>query len=470
MPQASTVPVKGPDGKTYQFPTGTTKQDAVDYFAFKGIGGNGPAQGQPIPSPTGPTEMHAPTLAERVKRGLNVGKEALPYIGAGAAVAATPETGGLSDLLLPVFGAAMGGMAGESARQGTAAAIGSGDRPQSYTDAAKGMIGSGVNMAEQEMGSRVVGKGLTGFSTYLANKAARAPAANLTALTGEGSGQAFQHIIPDLQAFVKQSGRTPETPLEVQHALQSLGDTWDQDFNQRLALVGHQRVVPTSIARRIIMSITPDMPRTAEGRAEMKALNKAALEYQKPWSLWELNAKRSTNNKLLSAFYNKDSRGAATALTDADVRILKAVRDGAADIVYPAVDKATPDPFDARLLKQKQGEVWKLRDMLHQKVEDISNEQLASEGKTFRQKVSPSAVVSNRGAHGYLRGVSKLIPGGGAERQAGIQVKRAFAPQELAGWRHRVILQTPLSQLFRAERVASALSDKSPTGDDQDEQ
>jgi hypothetical protein len=54
----SLVPVNGPDGKLYHFPTGTTKESAVAYFKKKGIGA-APTQTPAVASPATPAKVES---------------------------------------------------------------------------------------------------------------------------------------------------------------------------------------------------------------------------------------------------------------------------------------------------------------------------------------------------------------------------------------------------------------------------
>ena len=151
MPQAdtSTQPVTGPDGKLYQFPKGTTKDQAVAYFKSKGIG----VAAFPAPPPVN-TSVRPRTFRDDLREAVAAGKETLPAAGAIAGVALAPETAGVSGLLIPPAAAALGGATGEAARQGVSAVGGFPDRPKSWGEVLKGLLTSGLAQAGLEMGGR----------------------------------------------------------------------------------------------------------------------------------------------------------------------------------------------------------------------------------------------------------------------------------------------------------------------------
>jgi hypothetical protein len=445
-----------------------------------------PAQSKGLNLPQNMKVENAP-LAQRVKaqlRGMaSGGKEMLPALGAGAAVAATPETGGLSDLLIPLVSAALGGAAGTSAKQLAGRALGE-QGPKSTPAALQEDVQGGLEQMGYEAGGRAlnsvlgrwVGKGAAKPGTNAlhdflgAAKATRARISNLTGMGGAGDemSQNFEKVLGDIDETVKAAGRRPQTPNDVFKVVDKTGDRLEQRFNEALFPIRGDRVMPTEISDRIMRLITPDMAKTPAGRAEAAEYRRAAVYYQRPHTLNELNSARVRYNKILTPLYTKNSLAQSAALTHEDTAIMKAVRDGAADIVYAAVNKTNPD-FDTQLLKQKQGALMQLRVQLDDRVSKLANAQHDYEGRVFREKLTPSAIVSSSGAHGYLRGLNRLIPGGGPERAAETKVTRAFAStpfqkgrQGFAASRRALILATPLANILRAGGAAKDISGKMP--------
>ena len=469
MANGQTQYVALPDGKYVAIPPTATpdqlsqlKQKLAQQYnrpepAFAGI----PA--------TGALEQN--NLGTRIKHNLKLlatgAKEALPAVGAAGAVALTPETGGTSDLLLPILSAIMGGAAGTSAKQMAGKALGSKDVPTSTKEALSQDVQGGIEQGEYEAGGRLLGKIPEKWAAGAASRAARKRLASLTGMTGETGETAtnFSKVLPEIDQTVKLNGRPPETPRQIFQVIKQTSERLDQSFNQQLALVGRNKVMPKEIADRLMMmSNEPNLGYTAEGIAERRALRKAALDYQKPWSLNALNAQRRFANDRLTSYYNKETQAQSAALTAVQTKIMKAVRDGAADIVYGAVDKLPNASFDSRLLKQQQGALWDLADQLDSQIGNIADKQLVREGRTFKEKVAPSAYIASSGRmHGYVRGIGDVFLGGGPEEAAGVKARRAFAPPTAWGNAktslQRLILTRPLPNLLRALHVYNQLTD-----------
>ena len=109
----------------------------------------GPSLGLPQPGPT-------PTSQQTESAMKTVGRKALDYlpaVGATAGALLAPEG------VLPAVGlAALGGAAGETARQGTLAATGDTEAPQSVGDAALNVGKSAAEQGAMELGGRLIAK------------------------------------------------------------------------------------------------------------------------------------------------------------------------------------------------------------------------------------------------------------------------------------------------------------------------
>jgi len=199
----------------------------------------------------------------------------------------------------------------------------------------------------------------------------------------------------------------------------------DNEFNQGLAPIAQTRVIPQQIANRIRNLVTPDMMKAFNdyeaakraGRGALRRvsqdtknihdqvveLNKRAAEFQQPWTYEQLNARRATENQNLTSFYNKESR--AQAASPIDTEISKAIRDGAADTVYTAWDRANPGK-NAQALKARQGALWGLDDYVNHPekgvIADLEAKQAQHEGRSFAEKVHARAAVHRGGVGAYL--------------------------------------------------------------------
>ena len=136
-------------------PAGQTQQTAQTGFVppppdtWQGPGAIGPQfpQGDPAGNPT---------LAQTDQAFKSVGRKALDYLPAAGAVAGTmlaPE-----GAIPAIIGAGLGGMTGETARQGALSATGDPQAPQSFGQAVANVGESGLEQAGMEAGGRAIAK------------------------------------------------------------------------------------------------------------------------------------------------------------------------------------------------------------------------------------------------------------------------------------------------------------------------
>ena len=375
--------------------------------------------------------------------------------------------------------AALGGTAGTSAKQGIGRLLGE-KGPETTRQALTEDAEGGVEQSEYEMGGKVLGAFMNRYAQSSVNAARRGRVANFVAMAGPSgeTGSKFNAVLDDMDRV--QATRPPvRAGKDVHNLVNATSKALDKDFNTALASVGRNQTVPMRVSNNILSLITPDMPMTGAGRADMKAIRQAAVDYQRPWTYSQLNASRRADNDFLTAYYNKDSQAQSASSIEAKIR--KVARDGKADLVYDAVDQANPG-FGAKALKQKQGHLWDLSDQLDTRLKKLADQQLEKEGKTVMQTVRPSAYASTHGVHGYLSGVSDLLPGGGPEKYATTQARRAFparfgqtassviSPMQLykalAPARQRLLLATPFPNLLRMMGATSGAVDKMNEGND----
>lgn len=254
----------------------------------------------------------------------------------------------------------------------------------------------------------------------------RARLAKTATAINAGADEAGQlrTAMPDIVKQAQSGGI--ETVGEFKDTVQQASRAIDQEFNQHLAPIANKPYIPAEIARRIRNLITPDMAQTAEGREQIKEINRRAKEFEKPWTINQINAKRMTENDNLNSFYKKDSQGQAAAKLDTDIS--KAVRDGSADVVYDQMaqnNPQLPSNYWAQL-KQKQGAMWGLRDHLTEQIKSLDAAQLQHEGKGPAGRMKVHAYASAHSVpHGYISGVGEALSAG-PEKTANKTIKGAF--------------------------------------------
>jgi hypothetical protein len=304
-----------------------------------------------------------------------------------------------------------------------------------------------INRMEDEGKNReAIGAGLVdGLSLLLGQRLTEGPTARqqlarLTTAVGD-TGTALKDSLPEIGNTIKAGSAPPKTLGEFESVVKETGRRLDTEFNNAIAPVARKPVMPIEIEQRIRQLITPDMAKTAEGRAKIAEINAAALEYQQPWTVNELNAARMTKNNELAAFYNKGglSQMAATK-SNLQVAIDKAVRDGAAEIVYNEMGAAHPGQ-DFSQLKKSQGALMNLQDGLQDRINTLTNKQLEIEGKTLSERTKVRVVGSLHGIRGYASEAATQVAPLEAANNA---VNRAYGPTARRATAANTIRSLPL--------------------------
>jgi hypothetical protein len=279
-------------------------------------------------------------------------------------------------------------------------------------------------------------------------KPTRSTVAKLTSVigpTGETAAD-VKTILPDLEQTIKTTGKKPVSIGELKTTVQDTFTKLDQEFNQALYPIRGKQVMPVGVSQRIDALITPNLKNTAAGRAEAAALKRASLEFQKPWSLEDLDFERRRRNAALRSYYNKQSGAQSAAVkSDVDLAIDKAVRDGAADTVYSELDRQNPGK-NFTDLKQKESAIWHLRDQIDDRIGELEDKQMEREGRLTRENIRPHAYVSHSGPRAHVAGFVESLPGMGPEKIANKKVSSAFQSHSLTPTR-AVIMGLPVERL-----------------------
>lgn len=271
--------------------------------------------------------------------------------------------------------------------------------------------------------------------------------ANLTGATGTSAGagvsESWKSVLPDIEETARAEGK-PETIGDLKNNVQSTLTRMQSRFDGALFPIRSNQIMPAGIASRLRDLITPDMTMTAAGRATRRQILNAAIDYQRPWRLDQLNSARMREGANISSFYDKDpSKAASTLKSDTDVAISKAVRDGAAEDLYNAVDKANPG-FGAEALKAKQSHLIELNDRLGQRVSDLQDKQAIAKSSLMSEKAAPHGVLSPKRIRVYM---GAKLPDASAAGTANVKVGRAFGPSSGATVRRAAVLSLPVSHL-----------------------
>lgn len=245
------------------------------------------------------------------------------------------------------------------------------------------------------------------------------PSKRLSAAAGGGAKE-FESVMGDLAETARQSGK-PKTVAQLYDLVKSTGRRLETQFNLALHPIASTQVMPSEVASNLLKEANKFDIHTPEGRAARLYLRQRAVDYQKPWTLGELNQKRM---KMLDATLEDKTQVKQMGAVRASVERLadKTVEDSLRDIVYGEMDKRYKGA-SFRDLKEKQAKLLDLNHRLQNRVSDIADKQAAYETAGPLKK-----------AGFYVRGhASGLTPAvhpkfeGSPEKAASRQIRKGFS-------------------------------------------
>jgi hypothetical protein len=262
---------------------------------------------------------------------------------------------------------------------------------------------------------------------------AASPIDYLTAAGGEATHAPLTETWASIRAAADKLPNPPRTPDDYLSAVQSTKQAFNDMYANAVGPVGSTKVGldatgNTPISSRILAMITPNLKNTAAGRATAAQLTKAASEFQKPWTLQELNQERMDANARVgdrnydtSVLRNKNRTPA----------IDKAIADGTREMLYPALDDiyGKPRGYFARMQDQT-ANLIDLEKLLKTRVEALKGKSAANRGAPLfkTEQISVSGHPGTMPRMGFY-GLRNLIFRDDPYRTASSRVAKAFNPR-----------------------------------------
>jgi hypothetical protein len=239
-----------------------------------------------------------------------------------------------------------------------------------------------------------------------------------------GGADSFKEIEPNLVDTARSAGR-PNTIGELSDLIRQAGRDLETDFNTLLQPLAKQPRVPIEVASALLKEANSShLLRTPEGRAMRLYLRQRALDYQRPWTLGELNKQRM--DMYNARLENKTSVGQMSAMRDnAEIKANKLIEDSLRDIVYDDLTAHYGSSVNVRLLKKKQSQILDLQDRMEKRVDELADAQAEYDAAGPAEKIGLSISGHAKGATPHVHGIFKALQGG-PETAANTQVRRAF--------------------------------------------
>lgn len=267
-----------------------------------------------------------------------------------------------------------------------------------------GLKAVGVSPETSEFVSNVV-TGLLGGREALGDSETKR-VNRLSFASGKGTTGPIEATLADVNRAVAKNG-PPKTVGDFLSAVKTAKTDLNNEYGNALG-PNANRMAPfdadgsSPISRRILDLITPNMEQTARGRQEAAMIKRAAAEFQKPWTLGQLDAERMDANARLNAYEKKNIADQyASQKGNRSVAIDKAIADGVRDVVYPFMDKLSGKPEGYfRNIKGRIGNLIQLESSLDQEVERLHDLTARTKGAPA---LSRARVRTNVGESGSPR-------------------------------------------------------------------
>lgn len=471
------VEVQGPDGNTYQFPDGTDKTAAIAYFKKKGIGGKAAPQSEvsnAAERSAGLPDLHVgvnPHPRKLPKEGSveqRFGPGPGGYIEAGRQGAEKWMTRN-APVVMGTIGGIVGGVPG--AIIGGAAAGTAEDTEHPLTGAVKESLTQGAYELGGKLVSKAAGRFLKPVGERLApriapylekypilkgllgiteKQAAPRAAQHLTAAASEKSaaGQVVEEIGHTIEDIEQELTKVPEKDRTVKgflNAVNSRKSAMNLEKESALKPVAGVKVSPSEVAKRIRALTRPYMTQTAEGKAQAKAIESAAKNFDKDWTFGQLDTLRTDLGSQLSRHKAKGSVAKYVAEKgDLALSIDNAILDGLRETVYPEMDRvAGKESGYFEQLTARQSSLIQLQQVLEKRVKDLRGSQAVGEATGRFSKENFSLYARPGGMpRTYIHGLKESILPTREYTEASKHVAKAFPGPKVNEQPYRVLFGT----------------------------
>jgi hypothetical protein len=263
-----------------------------------------------------------------------------------------------------------------------------------------------------------------------------------------------ERVLPEIEEASKKSGRA-KTIGDFKEIIDNGASDAEKEFRRDFDPIKSRRAYTPAIKNHIdrIIRENPNLAQTPEGMEELAALRRVQREYDRPFTLENMNLERSRLRKQMRGLYNAaPSDAAAKIKLDAELRAKKIVADSFSETVndHLAHEYKKPQSY-YDILRQKQEAFINMQDHMAKEVERLRNKQAAEAGKGITEKLKPHAYASGAGPRVHIP-FSEAVSEGPGEL-ADSKVKSAFqrgGPQQAKKAAKAAILSLPLSHLTTA--------------------
>lgn len=264
--------------------------------------------------------------------------------------------------------------------------------------------GQAVENFAEDVGKRQLGPAAGDIMGTIANllmlKAAKGPKTEgrLAYATGAEAKDVLKSA-PDLIKEVQASGR-PGDLNEIIGTIDRAKNKLNVEFANALGPNANRTIMPTGPVARLQKLLTTNLPNTAWGKASEKQIKAAIIEFQKPWTLAQLDQERMDANARVHEFEKRGDvdQYAATRKQNRTVAIDKAIADGIRDEIYPMMDqlRGKPAGYFANL-KDRIGALMNVESDAKAHRDTLRTRSLQAEGAPLLERLKLRGLVGEEG-------------------------------------------------------------------------
>lgn len=238
-------------------------------------------------------------------------------------------------------------------------------------------------------------------------------ALSLTRATGGGGksvniAEAYQTALPRLMETQKITRNVARNPVELAKLVGDTGRRLENEFGIRMQPIQGQQIMPTSVANALLAEAQKFATGIPDDEAIATRLRNAAIDFQHPQTLSNLNQIRmNARGRIASYLDKKPTAQMVQARTVGDVIADKIIHDTTRDIVYDTMERHYGRPDYFRNLKATQSAMLDITDQLAGRLNELGNDEAYD---TLMDRVKGHSYVSSGGHVGIAIGRIMTAP------------------------------------------------------------
>jgi hypothetical protein len=265
--------------------------------------------------------------------------------------------------------------------------------------------GAAVSNLATDIGDKNIGAAGGDLAGTIANllmmKSAKGPKTEgkLAYSTG-AEAKDIMKAAPDLINEAAKSGKPADLNGLIDGTIKNAKGNLNTEYSTAKGPYGSRSITPSQVSQKLLSLITPNMDMTEIGKATKKQIMSAAKEFQKGWTIDQLDQERMDANARAHAFEKKGDvdQYAASRGVNRSALIDKTIAQGIRDTIYPMLDQfaGKPKGYFANL-KDRVGALMNLESDAKDHRDALRTHALKSEGAPMMERLKLRGLVGEEG-------------------------------------------------------------------------